>query len=59
MGKNGKRLWEVAEKLRGSQGFYTRLYNRLCELTAEEWEELEAELPQFKDEIDVIFYLEG
>lgn len=59
MGKNGKRLWQVAEKLRGSQGFYTRLYNRLCELTEEAWEELEAELPDFHDEIDVILYLEG
>lgn len=58
MGKNGKWLFTVAEKLRLSQGFYSRLYNRLCELTEEEWEELEAELPDFHDDLDVIFYLE-
>jgi hypothetical protein len=58
-GKNGKRLWLVAEKLKNSQGFYTRLYNRLCELTVEEWGELEAELPDFSDDFDVIMYLEG
>ena len=59
MGKNGKWLWLVAEKLCNSQGFYTRLYNRLCELTEEEWGELEAELPDFHNDLDVIFYLEG
>ena len=59
MGKNGKWLWLVAEKLRRSQGFYTRLYNRLCELTAEEWEELEVELPDFHNDLDVILYLEA
>lgn len=59
MGKNGKWLWLVADKLKCSQGFYTRLYNRLAELTAEEWAELEEELPDFKDDLDVIMYLEG
>ncbi len=58
MGKNGKMLFGLAKKLRCSQGFYTRLYSKLCTLTTEEWEELEAELPDFKDEIDVILYLE-
>ena len=59
MGKNGKRLFLLAKKLRCSQGFYTRLYRRLCELTAEEWEELEAVLPDFHDDLDVVMYLEG
>ena len=59
MGRNGRMIWNLAEKLACSQGFYTRLYSRLAELTAEEWEELEMELPDFKDEIDVILYLEG
>lgn len=59
MGRNGKMLWNLAEKLANSQGFYTRLYNRLAELTAEEWGELEAELPDFSDDLDVIMYLEG
>ena len=58
MGRNGKWLWLVAEKLRFSQGFYSRLYARLAELTEEEWDELEEELPQFHDDLDVIFYLE-
>lgn len=58
MGKNGKMLFGVAEKLRNSQGFYSRLYNELCELTTEEWEELEAGLPDFHDDIDVVMYLE-
>lgn len=59
MGKNGKMLFLLAKKLRGSQGFYTRLYNRLCTLTTEEWEKLEAELPDFHDDLDIVFYLEG
>lgn len=59
MGKNGKMLFLLAKRLRCSQGFYTRLYSKLCELTAEEWEELEAELPDFHDELDVVLYLEG
>lgn len=59
MGKNGKMLFGLAKKLRVSQGFYTRLYNRLCELTAEEWEELEKSLPDFNDDLDVVLYLEG
>ena len=59
MGKNGKMLYDLAEKLCCSQGFYSRLYARLAELTAEEWEELEAELPDFHDDLDVILYLEG
>lgn len=59
MGKNGKMLFGLAKKLRVSQGFYTRLYNRLCELTTEEWEELEKSLPDFNDDLDVVLYLEG
>lgn len=59
MGKNGKMLFGLAEKLRGSQGFYTRLYSKLCTLTPEEWEELEKSLPDFNDDLDVVLYLEG
>ena len=59
MGRNGRMIWNLAEKLANSQGFYTRLFSRLAEFTAEDWEELEMELPDFKDEIDVIMYLEG
>ena len=58
MGKNGKMLFLLAKKLRGSQGFYARLYDRLCDLTAEEWEELEKSLPDFNDDLDVVLYLE-
>ena len=59
IGKNGRMLFNLAKKLRNSQGFYARLYNKLVGLSAEDWENLEEELPDFNDDIDVIMYLEG
>lgn len=44
-----------------SQGFYERLYNRIMEMTKEEFksfkEELEAQ--NFSDIIDFVLYIEG
>ena len=42
-----------------SQGFYGRILRRLDELKSEELECLKADLPQFKDAMDVIFYFES
>lgn len=41
-----------------SQGFYGRILERLSELENEELESLKADLPQFKDALDVVFYFE-
>lgn len=59
MGKNGKKLLELCDKLRFSQGFYGRMYRALLELSTEQWEELESQLPEFKDDLDIIMYLEA
>lgn len=44
-----------------SQGFYERLYNRIMEMTKEEFksfkEELEAQ--NFSDIVDFVLYIEG
>ena len=42
-----------------SQGFYGRVLSRLDELEEEELESLKADLPQFKDALDVVFYFES
>ena len=42
-----------------SQGFYGRILRQLSELENEELERLKADLPQFKDSLDVIFYFES
>ena len=41
-----------------SQGFYGRILRRLEEMENEEIERLKADLPQFKDALDVVFYFE-
>ena len=42
-----------------SQGFYGRVLRQLSELEEEELESLKADLPQFKDALDVVFYFES
>ena len=42
-----------------SQGFYGRILRQLSELDGEELESLKADLPQFKDALDVGFYFES
>ena len=59
MGKNGKKLFDLCNELRFSQGFYGRLYRQLSALTSEQWQELEKELPDFTDDLDIIMFLEG
>lgn len=51
-------LQNVVNNLRHSQGFYSRLASRLEELTDDEISNIEAQLPDFKDKIDVVLYLE-
>ena len=51
-------LQKVVNSLRYSQGFYSRLANRLEELTPEEIEEIEQQLPDFKEPVDVVLFLE-
>lgn len=41
-----------------SQGVYGRILRQLSELEEEELEYLKADLPPFKDSLDVVFYLE-
>lgn len=51
-------LKQVVNSLRNSQGFYSRLAAQLDEL--DEWDIADAEqqLPNFKEPLDVIFFLE-
>ena len=51
-------LQDVVNSLRYSQGFYSRLANQLETLSQEEIEEIGAQLPDFQDRLDVIFFLE-
>ena len=51
-------LQSVVNDLRYSQGFYSRLANQLEELSEDDILNIEPQLPDFKDKVDVIFYLE-
>lgn len=57
--KNFSRLFNVVHNLKNSQGFYSRLYNNLVNLTEIEMLEIEKQLPDFSDEVDVVMYLEN
>lgn len=57
--KNFSKLFNVVHNLKSSQGFYSRLYNSLIDLTEIEMLEIEKQLPDFSDEVDVIMYLEN
>ena len=51
-------LQSVVNDLRYSQGFYSRLAQQLEELSESKISNIETQLPDFKEIIDVIFYLE-
>lgn len=51
-------LQEVVNTLKSSQGFYSRLARQLEELTPEQKQEIEKQLPDFKKPVDVILFLE-
>lgn len=57
--KNFSKLFNVVHDLKSSQGFYSRLYNNLIDLTEIEMLEIEKQLPDFSDGVDVIMYLEN
>lgn len=56
--KNFEFFINTIKTLAFSQGFYGRILSRLAELDDEELECLKADLPQIKDSLDVVFYLE-
>ena len=51
-------LQSVVNDLRYSQGFYSRLANQLEELSEDDIAGAESQLPDFKDKIDVVLFLE-
>lgn len=51
-------LQSVVNDLRYSQGFYSRLAEQLEGLSEDDILNIESQLPNFKDKVDVIFYLE-
>lgn len=51
-------LQSVVNDLRYSQGFYSRLAEQLEGLSEDDILNIEPQLPDFKDKVDVIFYLE-
>ena len=53
-----KFLQSVVNDLRYSQGFYSRLARQLEDLSEDDIANAESQLPDFKERIDVIFYLE-
>ena len=62
--KSFRIMFETIKSLRYSQGFYSRLYNDLMEDIKYNKENISDflnnnELPKFKDNLDVIMYLEG
>lgn len=57
--KNFEFFVNTIKSLALSQGFYGRVLSRLAELDSEELERLKADLPQFKDALDVVFYFES
>lgn len=62
--KSFRIMFDTIKDLRYSQGFYGRLYASLMEQVKYDKEGLSdflnnSELPKFKDNLDVIMYLEG
>lgn len=62
--KSFRMIFDTVKSLRHSQGFYSRLYNDLIENIKYNKEDLSdflnnSELPKFKDNVDVVMYLEG
>ncbi|MBP5780258.1 MAG: hypothetical protein J6X34_03365 [Clostridia bacterium] len=59
---NNQRLFaETINTLRNSQGFYSRLYQTVNQLSEEGYRDLTALLDQqnFKDSVDVVLWLEA
>lgn len=59
---NYEMLLKTVNSLKYSQGFYSRLARDINEMSDEERKQLEQNinsLPQFKDEVDVVLFLEG
>ena len=52
---------EKIKSLASSQGLYGRLYRDLMELDEDEYEQvmLELESQNFKDEVDLVMFIEG
>ena len=59
VGKNTRKIIDLCNKLRFSQGFYGRLYRSIMEMNQEDLDLLESSLPDFESEMDIIFYLES
>lgn len=57
--KNFEFFVNTIKTLAFSQGFYGRVLSQLAELDDEELESLKTDLPQFKDALDVVFYIES
>ena len=57
--KNFEFFVNTIKTLALSQGFYGRVLNRLMEMDEDELESLKADLPQFKDALDIVFYFES
>lgn len=54
-------IMETIKSLAGSQGLYGRLYRDLMELDEDEYKQvmLELESQNFKDEVDLVMFIEG
>ena len=54
-------ILNAIRKLASSQGLYGRLYRDLMELDEDEYEQvmLELESQNFKDEVDLVMFIEG
>jgi hypothetical protein len=54
---------ETVEMLKGSQGFYSRLWNTISEMSDDELENAKEQLnnldTKFKDSVDVVMFLES
>ena len=57
--KNFEFFVNTIKSLALSQGFYGRVLEQLASMENEELESLKANLPQFKDALDVVFYFES
>ena len=51
-------LQSVVNDLRYSQGFYSRLAQQLDGLSEDDIANAESQLPDFKDKVDVVLFLE-
>lgn len=56
--KNFEFFVNTIKSLARSQGFYGRILRHLEKMESEDLERLKADLPQFKDVLDVVFYFE-